>query len=237
MSLSESRVLLVGGTSGLGLATAKALESHGAVPIVASRNPESVRRALEGLTYAEGFTVDPTDEESLADLVGRVGDIDHLVYTAGEPLALVPLTDLTSERIATFLQTRLLGAVATVRAFAPHVRPGGSITLVTGTAAERPGAGWALGAIVCGAVVSLTRQLAIELAPIRVNAVMPGVTRSPLWSGFGEAEQHAMFESMSGLPLGRAGEVDDVARAFVYAMEQEYATGTILTVDGGSLLV
>lgn len=237
MSLSESRVLLVGGTSGLGLATAKALDEKGARPIVASRHQSSIDRALAQLSRAQGEVVDPTDEASIARLVERVGDVDHVVYTAGEPLSLVMLEDLTSDRLGIFLQTRLLGAVATVRAFAPHIRPGGSITLVSGTAAERPGPGWAMGAIVCGAMSSLTRQLALELAPIRVNAVLPGVTRSPLWSTFSQADQDAMYESMSSLPLGRVGEVDDVARAFVYAMEQQYATGTLLTVDGGSVLV
>jgi NAD(P)-dependent dehydrogenase (short-subunit alcohol dehydrogenase family) len=237
MSVSHSRVLLVGGTSGLGLATAQALAAKGAVPLVASRNQASVDRALRGLPQAEGFVVDPTDETSIASLVGTVGDIDHLVYTAGEPPSLVMLEDLTSEKLAAFLQTRVLGVVATVRAFAPYIRPGGSVTLVSGTAAERPGPGWALGAIVCGAINSLTRQLALELAPVRVNAVVPGITRSPLWSTLDEADQDSMYESMTSLPLGRVGEVDDVARAFVYAIEQDYATGTLIPVDGGALLV
>jgi NAD(P)-dependent dehydrogenase (short-subunit alcohol dehydrogenase family) len=236
MTLSGSRVLLVGGTSGLGLATAKAVLDRGGIPLVASRNPTSVERALLTLPGAEGFVVDPSVESSITALVDSVGTIDHLVYTAGEPLELVDLADLTSGRLSQFLQTRLLGAVATVRAFAPFIREGGSITLVTGTAGDRPGAGWALGAIICGAINSLVRELAIELAPIRVNAVMPGITRSPLWSGLTGEDEEAMYKSLATLPLGRAGEVDDVALAFVYAMEQRYATGTLLTVDGGSLL-
>jgi NAD(P)-dependent dehydrogenase (short-subunit alcohol dehydrogenase family) len=236
MSLSGSRVLLIGGTSGIGLATARAVAERGGIPVVASRNPDSVRRAVSELPTGEGFTVDPSDESTIDTLVSDVGRIDHLVYTAGEPLELIELGDLTSARLSQFLQTRLLGAVAVVRAFAPQIRDGGSITLVTGTAGDRAGAGWALGAIICGAVNSLTRELAIELAPVRVNAVMPGITRSPLWSTLDADDEEAMYAQLSTLPLRRAGEVEDVALAFVYAMEQRYATGTLLPVDGGSLL-
>lgn len=236
MSISGTRVLLVGGTSGIGLATAKAVAERGAAPIVASRNPSSVQRALAELPSAEGHVVDPADEATVRALVEQVGPVDHLVYTAGEPLELIPLADLDSARLLRFLQTRLVGAVAVVRAVAPSIREGGSITLVTGTAGERPGPGWALGAIICGAIDSLVKELALELAPVRVNAVMPGVTRSPLWSALRPEDRDALYAGLQALPLGRAGEVEDCALAFVYAMEQRYATGSLLTVDGGALL-
>jgi NAD(P)-dependent dehydrogenase (short-subunit alcohol dehydrogenase family) len=117
------------------------------------------------------------------------------------------------------------------------LRPGGSITLTSGTAGDRPGAGWALGASVCGAMSALTRALAVELAPVRVNAVAPGVVRSPLWSGMSEQDRAAMYNDVAAaVPLGRVAEVDDVALAYVYAMEQVHGTGIVITVDGGTVL-
>jgi len=131
---------------------------------------------------------------------------------------------------------RYFGALAAVRAALPHLRPGGSITLTTGTAGDRPAPGWSVASSICGAVESLTKALAVELAPIRVNAVKPGVTRSPLW-GDGEAVEELYARTAATVPLGRVGEVADVAEAYLFLISQPFTTGTIVTVDGGSLLV
>jgi NAD(P)-dependent dehydrogenase (short-subunit alcohol dehydrogenase family) len=236
--LSGSRVLLVGGTSGIGLAVAAAVADRGATPVVVSRRRESVDRALALLPAgAEGFTVDLADPAEVAALVDRVGPIDHVVYTAGEPLELILLDDLTPELARRFFETRFIGALTVARAVAPSRRAGGSITLTSGTAADRPGPGWALAASICGAMNSLTKSLALELAPFRVNAVAPGVLRSPLWSGMTESDRETMYEQIgAGLPLGRVGDVEDAARGYVYLMEQAYGTGVVLTVDGGTVL-
>lgn len=238
MSISGSRVLVVGGTSGIGLAIAAAVAERGATPIVASRRAASVATALAALpSGVEGATVDLTDEASVAALVQQHAPFDHVAFTAGEPLELVPLRDLTADIVRSFFDTRFLGAIAVVRAAAPLLRPGGSITLTSGTAADRPGAGWALGASVCGAMNALTRALAVELAPVRVNAVAPGVVRSPLWSGMSEQDRGAMYGDVAAaVPLGRVAEVEDVALAYVYAMEQVHGTGIVITVDGGTVL-
>ncbi len=238
MDLTNARVLIVGGTSGIGFAVASAVADAGGRPIVVSRRRDSVDRALAGLgSGAEGATVDLTDAASVATMVEHVGVIDHLVYTAGEPLSLIHLTDITPDIARSFFDTRYIGAVTTVRAMAPKIRAGGSITLTSGSAGDRPGAGWALAASICGAINSLTRALAVELAPLRVNAISPGVLRSPLWNGLSEQEREAMYAEVgAGVPLGRVGEVEDVAFAYVYAMTQSYGTGVILPVDGGTVL-
>jgi NAD(P)-dependent dehydrogenase (short-subunit alcohol dehydrogenase family) len=212
---------------------------RGATPIVASRRATSVEQALAVLpAEAEGHTVDLTDPASIAELIERAGPIDHLVYSAGEPLRVTMLAELTPEVIRDFWETRYVGAISVVRAVAGRLRPGGSIVLTSGNAAQRPAPGWALGASMCGAIDALTRQLALELAPIRVNAVAPGVTRSPLWSALPAEDEQAMYAGIgAGLPVGRIGEVEDVARAYLYTMEQPLATGTILLVDGGAVLV
>jgi NAD(P)-dependent dehydrogenase (short-subunit alcohol dehydrogenase family) len=241
MTLDQQRVLVVGGTSGLGLAVAHAAAERGATPVVASRRQASVDRALAGLPErASGITVDLTDAGSIARLVEHAGPIDHLVYTAGEPLSLVMLADLTPAIARDFWATRYFGALSVVRAVAGAglIQPGGSIVLTGGNAAQRPGPGWSLGASICGAMDALTRELALELAPVRVNLVAPGATRSPLWSALPDEQERQMYDGLSAtLPVGRVGEPSDVALAYVYAMEQAMATGTCLLVDGGAVLV
>lgn len=241
MTLDGTRILLVGGSSGLGLAVAQAAAKHGATPIVASRKRASIDRALGVLPdRAEGTTVDVADPGSVARLVEHTGPIDHLVYTAGEPLRLTMLPDLTPEIARSFWETRYLGALGVIRAVtvAGTVRQGGSIVLTGGNAGQRPGPGWSLGASVCGAIDAVTRQLALELAPVRVNAVTPGVTRSPLWAGMSHEDEQAMYDGLAAtLPVGRVGEPSDVALAYLYAMEQPMATGTSILVDGGAVLV
>jgi NAD(P)-dependent dehydrogenase (short-subunit alcohol dehydrogenase family) len=241
MSMTGNRVLLVGGTSGLGLAVARAVAERGAQPIVASRRQASVDRAVSSLPAgAAGYTVDIASEDSLAQLVSTAGAVDHLVYTAGEALQLTHLADLTPEVIRRFWETRYIGAISVVRAVVMPgaLKEGGSIVLTGGNAGQRPPPGWALGASICGAMEALTRELALELAPIRVNLVAPGVTRSPLWGSMTEDEESTMYASLaSQLPVGRVGEPDDIALAYVYAMQQPMATGTSITVDGGAVLV
>jgi NAD(P)-dependent dehydrogenase (short-subunit alcohol dehydrogenase family) len=109
--------------------------------------------------------------------------------------------------------------------------------MTSGTAAFRGGTGGFLGSAASGAIVSAARALAVELAPIRVNVVAPGVVRSPLWSGLPEAEREAMYHSVGrGLPLGRIAEVEDIAKAYLQLMDQDYATGTVSVIDGGTIL-
>jgi NAD(P)-dependent dehydrogenase (short-subunit alcohol dehydrogenase family) len=148
----------------------------------------------------------------------------------------MPVADFEIDRAREFFGLRYLGALAAVRAAVPLLRPGGSITLTTGTAGDRPSPGWAVASSVCGAVDSLTRALAVELAPMRVNAVKPGITRSPLW-GSGDGVEELYAGVAASVPLQRIGEVSDVAEAYLYLMGQSFTTGTILTVDGGALLV
>lgn len=238
MNLKNARVLVIGGTSGIGLGVASAVAERGATPIVVSRRQSSVDRALAELPEGtRGATVDLTDQSALDRLAADIGDIEHLVFTAGEPLELVGFTDLTADVIGRFFRTRCVGALSAVRAFAPRITAGGSITLTSGTAAERPGLG-VLPASVCGAMNALTKALAFELAPLRVNAVAPGVVRSPLWDALSEKDRQVMYDQAAQqLPLGRVGEVGDAARAYVYCMAQEFGTGIVLTVDGGTTLV
>lgn len=239
MLLQDQRVVIIGGTSGIGLATARASIAAGATVIVASSRQSSVDAALADLgASASGQPVDVQDTEAVGRFFDALGDIDHLVYTAGESLSLMPISELDLDRARGFFQTRYFGALNSVHGAVPHLRPGGSVTLTSGSAGERPGAGWALAASVCGAIASLTRALAVELALIRVNAEAPGVVRSPLWGQMSETARAEMYEAVgAALPVDRIGEVEDIGRAYLYCMTQGYGTGAVINVDGGALLV
>ncbi|MBV8787789.1 MAG: SDR family oxidoreductase [Mycobacterium sp.] len=237
MSLRNKRVLIIGGTSGIGLAVAAAVAERGGTPVVASRRPSSVDRALGSLPAgAVGATVDLADPASIERLAEQVGHVDHLVYTAGEPLQTVALAGLTPDVITAFYQTRFVGACSTVRVVGPRLPRDGSITLTSGSAAEQPEFG-VLPVSLCGAMNALTAALAVELAPVRVNAVAPGVVHSPLWDYMGKQDRDSMFaDAAERIPLRRIAEADEVARAYLYCMEQTYSTGALVKVDGGSVL-
>jgi len=237
MGLENTNVLVIGGTSGIGLGVARAVTGRGANPIVVSRRQMSVDHALAALPGARGAAVDLSDPSALDRLADDFPDIDHLVYTAGEPLALPPLADVTPTVAAGFFQTRYFGALDTARVFGPRLRAGGSITLTSGTAAWEPGYG-VLPSSLCGAMNALTKALAVELAPIRVNAVAPGVVHTPLWNDMSETDRTALYDrEAQRTPLGRIGEVADAVRAYLYCMEQTFGTGIVIPVEGGSLLV
>ncbi|MEV0204190.1 SDR family oxidoreductase [Streptomyces sp. NPDC050788] len=239
MSLQGQRIVVIGGTSGIGFAVARGAAGEGAEVVVASRRKESVDAALERLPQgAEGHALDATDEEAVRGFFDRIGGFDHLVYTAGESLLMETLAASDLGRARRFLDTRLWGAYTAVKHGAPAIRPGGSVVLTTGTVARRPMPGTTVAASLCGAMESLTRALALELAPVRVNIVSPGVVRTDLWRDLPAADREGLYTSMAGsLPVGRVGEPTDVAEAYLYLMRGGYSTGSVVTVDGGGTLV
>ncbi|WP_316528999.1 SDR family oxidoreductase [Kitasatospora brasiliensis] len=238
MALTDHHVVVLGGTSGIGLATADLAARQGARVTIASSRPESAERALAALPAGTAAEVaDLTDSAQVAALFERLGPLDHLVYTAGDPLALMTVDTMDLDAARAFFAVRYFGALDAVRAAAPRLRPGGSVTLTSGIAGLRPLPGWSVAASVCGAVEALVRALAVELAPLRVNAVRAGVIRTPLWSSLPEADREQLYaQTAAALPIGRVGAPEDTAEAFVHLMGQRFTTGTVLTVDGGGLL-
>ena len=204
-----------------------------------SSRKASVERALAELPPgAAGHAVDLTDTDSVQTFFGDLGDIDHLVYTAGESLLVSTLDVLDLGAARRFFDLRYFGALTAAQAAAPHLRPGGSITLTTGGALARPRPGWSVAVSVLGAVDALTRALAVELAPDAGQRGVPRCRPLALWDSMTDNEREEFFRTVgSGLLTGRVGEVSEIARGYLSLITQPYATGTVLTLDGGGALI
>jgi NAD(P)-dependent dehydrogenase (short-subunit alcohol dehydrogenase family) len=235
----NARVVVLGGSSGIGLEVARQVVAQGAEVVIASSNGERVQKTVADLGgKAEGHALNLADEHAIQDLFQKLGSFDHLVFTAGDALQLGELADTDLQKARNAFELRYWGALAAAKYGSPHIRAGGSIVLTTGIAGQRPRKGWVMGASVCGAVEALTRALAVELAPIRVNAVSPGVVRTNLWQNMSEQERERMYADIGkGLPVGRIGEPQDIAQAYLFLMQEGYSTGQIIVVDGGTVLV
>jgi len=237
--LDGKKVIVLGGSSGIGFAVAEYALAEGAHVVIASSHAGRVEAAVTALgSNSEGHALDLTSEHAIEAFFNAAGSFDHLVFTAGDALRLgeIASTDLSLARRA--FDIRYWGALAAVKYGASHIVTGGSIVLTTGVAALRPRSGWAFGASVCGAMEALTRTLAVELAPLRVNAVSPGMLATNLWQNMSEEDRQAMYEQVGKhLPVGRVGEARDVAAAYLFLMESGFATGQTHVVDGGAVLV
>ena len=237
--MKNKRVIILGGSSGLGLAPAKVAAAEGAKVVIASSSLLRIDQALKTLPEdCSGYAVDFGKEANIRDFFSGIGAFDHLVYTAGENLNLQNIADTDLGKARDFFTLRFWGALAAVKYGAPLIREGGSIGLTSGIASQRPGAGWSLASSICGAMEGFTRAMAIELAPIRVNAVMPGVVESNLWDGMPPEDRKKFYEAVgASLPVKRVGQPDDIGQTFVFLMKQSFATGQTFIIDGGTVLV
>jgi NAD(P)-dependent dehydrogenase (short-subunit alcohol dehydrogenase family) len=239
MSLENKRVVVAGGSSGIGFATAAAAAAQGAEVIIASRNAGRVSAALKDLPAGtQGDAVDFTDEAQVKAWFAKIGEFDHLVYTAGETLQLGLLADTDVDTARRAFEVRYWGAFKVIKHGHKSIRKGGSIVLTTGIAGVRPAKGWTVPSSTLGAMESLTRALAVELAPLRVNAVSPGIVRTPLWDNMSEADREAMYTHFAAaLPTGCIGEPEDIAQTYLYLMQERFSTGQMIVVDGGGVLI
>lgn len=238
-SLKGKRIVLLGGTSGFGLAAARAVAEEEARIVVVSSSQQKVGNALAELPAgSEGFAADLSDEQQVESLFNKIGEFDHLIFTAGENLQLNELSTVKMSQARQFFNIRYWGALMAAKYGSPYIRKGGSIILTNGTIGLRPWKGWTIAASITGAIESLTRALAVELAPIRVNAVCAGMVKTELWSNLPQADREAMYSEVgSKLLTGRIGEAEDIAEAFLYLLHGNYTTGQIVVADGGGVLV
>ncbi len=239
-------MVVVGGSSGIGLGVAEAALAAGAAEVViAGRSPDRLARAVEqlrasGAGRSRPEPLDVTDERRVAAFFEGIGPFDHLAVTAAET-RYQPLTAFDEGAARTVIESKLLGPVLLAKHAAARIRSGGSITLTAGVASERPLPKGALVAAVNGGLMALARALALELAPLRVNVVSPGWVDTPVWDrlvGTAVGGKEEAFAAMAArLPVRRIGTPADVAEAFLFLMQNGFTTGTTLHVDGGHRLV
>jgi len=235
MGLANKRIVILGGTSGIGLQVGKLAAAEGGHVVLASSNPSKVDAAKDAVPGAEGRQIDVLSESNIKAFFAEIGPFDHLVYTAGESLLVEPLETLSLPRAQAFFGVRFWGSFLAVKYAVPNILPGGSVVLTSGMASRRPHACLTAVSAVCGAGESLTRALAVELAPLRVNAVCPGLVRTGLWDSFPAEERQAMDErAQQRLLVGRIGEAPEVAEAYLYLMKNGFSTGEVIVTDGGA---
>jgi NAD(P)-dependent dehydrogenase (short-subunit alcohol dehydrogenase family) len=237
MSLASKRIVVIGGSSGIGLATAKMAAEQDAEVVIASLNSQKLDRAraeIGGRT--EAYPLDVRDEAQIPAFFEKLGEFDHLA-TPGSAAVGGPFLSTETARARADFDSKFWGQYLAARYAAPKIRAGGSIVLFSGVYSQRPPAGVASVAAVNGAVESLGRALAVELAPLRVNVVSPGLTDTPAYSSMPPEQRQAMFRQVAeSLPARRMGQPEDIAQAVLYLMADPYATGTILLIDGGFML-
>lgn len=240
-ALNGKIVVCIGGGSGIGFAVARAALSQGAEVVIASSSAARIEASVAGLgAGARGAVVDVTDDASVAGLFDQLGGFHHLVYTAGDwsDVGGGPIGELDLEAAASVFGVRFWGAVRAVKFAARHIAPDGSITLTDGMFAHRPRAGGAVRSAMLGGIEHLAQGLAVELAPVRVNCVCPGLIETEIWDvrlpHDRRAELVRRMTERQALP--RAGQPDEAAAAYLYLMQAGYTTGQVLRVDGGSSL-
>jgi NAD(P)-dependent dehydrogenase (short-subunit alcohol dehydrogenase family) len=241
-TLSGKRVVVIGGSSGIGFAVAQAALADGASVVVGSSSAENVEAAVARLgAGASGWAVNVREEADVEAFFERVGGLDHLAYTAGDWGSFrtpQPTADLDLASAAQVFTVRFWGALSAIKHASRRIAPDGSITLTDGVVSRRPRKGAAVSTAMAGAIEHLTQALAVDLAPIRVNVVCPGLILTGVWDSIPEDKRAAQVQEMTKLqPLPRAGDPSEAAQAYLYAMRGGFTTGQVLVVDGGRTLV
>ncbi|PLS18144.1 short chain dehydrogenase [Bacillus sp. M6-12] len=238
MSLKGKRVVILGGTSGIGLSTAKAFLDQSAQVIIASRSESKLAEAKQILGGSvEAYEIDFRSEEKAADFFSKVGKFDHLVVTAGEG-AMGHFSELPVTSAKEAFDSKFWGQYITVRAALPFLHNESSITLTSGVYGVRPPQGATTLAAINSAIEGLVRGLSIDLAPIRVNVVSPGIVDTPIYSGMPEDQRQDLFNGIAQqLPVGRIAQPRDIAESYVYLAKNGFTTGTAVLIDGGAHLI
>lgn len=262
--LADRTVMLIAGTGSIGMAIASALLARGSKVILTSTRQTKLDEKIQQLrtlyselpdSHVTGYTLDlgsPTVEDNIKATVvalnnDKVTKIDHLIYLAGDPLPQYQIADIELASWLRASQVRTISFVLCIKHLLPFLQAAGpasvehstSITWTGGSVGDKPiPGGWTLIGMIAGAIQAGTRQLALDLKPLRVNCVAPGVIDTDLWNGIGDEAKIKFFEdTASGMPTGRIGHVRDVAEAYMYVMCDGNVTGETIRTNSGCFLV
>jgi NAD(P)-dependent dehydrogenase (short-subunit alcohol dehydrogenase family) len=229
--LKNARVLVLGGSSGIGLATAAAAAAAGAAVTIASRSQAKLDAALPKLSKGRAIVLDTGDAGAIERFFAEEAPWDHVIVSAAQTTtSSVRALDLADARAA--MESKFWGAYRVARA--AKIKDTGSLTFVSGVLSVRPSASSVLQGAINAALEALAQGLALELAPVRVNAVSPGLIATPLWSGMADDKRAAMFAGAAQLlPARRVGQPEDIANAVMFLLTTPFAAGSTVRVDGG----
>jgi NAD(P)-dependent dehydrogenase (short-subunit alcohol dehydrogenase family) len=234
-TFGDRTVVITGGASGIGLATARMVVDRGGRVILMGRSRERLKAAREKLgPSASTIQLDVADEDAVRKAFTDIDRVDHLVTAAAGTLR-GRLVDLDTRQARQLFEVKYWGQHHSVKYAAPRLAAHGSVVLFSGWISRKPTVEMSTLAAVDGAIEALARTLALELAPVRVNAITPGQIDTPLWrSRLSEPEARAHFDRVAHAhPVGRAGTADDVAQAIIFLMTNGFMSGAVLDIDGG----
>jgi NAD(P)-dependent dehydrogenase (short-subunit alcohol dehydrogenase family) len=239
MSFGGQRVVIIGASAGIGEAAARVFAVQGAAVIITGRSKERLDQAAQRIGYpVQVAELDATNRGALNAFFATTGSIDHLVLAASPgAVGVGPFAALDEAALRQAFDGKFFAYVKAIQAALPQMRRDGSVTIITAATARAAFAGTAGITAANGALETLVAPLAVELAPLRVNAVSPGVIDTHWWNAMPEGQRRAYFESVAAVsPVRRVGKPDDVAEAIVYLAGAGYVTGTVLECTGGSNL-
>jgi len=234
--MKNEKVVIIGGSSGMGLASAKRLAAKGYAVVISARSQARVAQAVATIgSGATGFPLDYADRASIAAFFEKVGPFDHLLLAGSGPAAWGAFNELKPEALASAFAGKFWGYFHSLQAALPGLRKDGSVTLITGAAARAAIPGTSGVAAVNGAIERLAMTLAKELAPLRVNVLSPGLVDTPAYDWMpSEQKQGMLKDAAARLPVQRVGQPDDIAEAVLFLVRERYITGAVLDVDGGA---
>ncbi|PNQ82194.1 SDR family oxidoreductase [Paenibacillus sp. F4] len=235
--MQNQKIVIIGGSSGIGLETAKQVISLGAEVVIASRSEDKLHKAKEMLgPRAAIYVLDTSDEQQVKSFFEKVGPYDHLIVSAAETSG-GSFLQLETDQARKLFENKFWGQYYAAKYGASQLSTEGSITLFSGVVAYKPMIGSSALGAVNAAVSNLGQTLALELAPIRVNVVSPGIIDTPSRSKMPENTRNQFYDTVAHkLPVKRVGLAEDVARGVLYLIQNQFVTGTVLHVDGGHIL-
>lgn len=239
MSFDGQRVVIIGASAGIGEATAQAFAARGANVIITGRAKDRLDQAAQRIDHPVGVAeLDATDADALAGFFAATGTVDHLVLAASPgAVGVGPFAALDEGALRQAFDGKFFAHVKAIRAALGHLRSDGSVTIITAASARAAFAGTAGIAAVNGALETMVGPLAVELAPLRINAVSPGVIDTHWWNVMPDEQRQAYFDRAAAVtPVRRIGQPADVADAIVYLAGAGFVTGTVLECTGGANL-
>ena len=237
MRFERQKIVVIGGSSGMGFATARIAAAEGATVVIASRSQEKLQKAKAQIQgNVDALTVNVMDEASIKAFFDKVGEFDHLT-TPGNEATMGPFLALDTAKARAAFDSKFWGQYHAARYGAPRIRAGGSITFFAGIWSQKPVPGGSVVTAINSAIEGLGRALSMELAPVRVNTVSPGIIDTPIYSGMAPADKAKMFNDAAfSIPVKRIGMPEEIAQTVLYLMSNGYQTGSTLYVDGGATL-